>query len=107
FSVLSVLGVSITFIMSLHDALPICGVVGAVRGEHAIHPLAHHRLGLLGQLHEIVGRGVLGGGEAGATAEHVDVEQRVGAEAVGAARKSTRLNSSHVSMSYAVLCWKQ
>src|SRR3989442_15435427 len=67
------------YTLSLHDALPICGAEALV-GE-----------AVLGHAEEDAG----GGGDAGqGTGEHAD-------------RKSTRLNSSHVRISYAVFCLKK
>src|SRR4051794_41380630 len=68
---------TVTFTLSLHDALPIWP--GRERGEEAVE---------LGEGHA-AGRGAVGGEE--------------GAED----RKSTRLNSSHPSISYAVFCLKK
>src|SRR5699024_12800482 len=94
-----------TYTLSLHDALPICR-------------LAVRRRGLLGSRH---GRR----GERGMTmpadqnewfrclnAGLPDDVARLKAagyyeEAIGRDRKSTRLNSSHVSISYAVFCLKK
>src|SRR5699024_12881022 len=76
------------YTLSLHDALPICEVVdpevGAVdaqlvRADGDVDRVVEHLAG---------GEAALGGAAA------VD-------------RKSTRLNSSHVSISYAVFCLKK
>src|SRR5437868_15147096 len=71
------------YALSLHDALPIC---------------RHHRAGVSDLDPQPV---------AGARQPHLrraaSVEHGVG----GADRKSTRLNSSHVSISYAVFCLKK
>src|SRR5438067_5404182 len=67
------------YTLSLHDALPIC------RGRR-------HR-----------GRRPVGGNR-GADREH---REHRGGENQTADRKSTRLNSSHVSSSYAVFCLKK
>src|SRR3712207_9102586 len=76
------------YTLSLHDALPISDRVENLR---AIGP-----------------RGVRSGGGAARTARRGDD----GRAAVGAApglqdRKSTRLNSSHANISYAVFCLKK
>src|SRR2546430_6666392 len=66
------------YTLSLHDALPIC------RGDvHAA--LADHRPRLGGVIHP----------------------ERKPAAGVGLDRKSTRLNSSHSQISYAVFCLKK
>src|SRR5690242_20851742 len=58
-------------------------------------------------------RGRLGRGELGArlltqSARHArDVEAQAGGQVGGGDRKSTRLNSSHMSISYAVFCLKK
>src|SRR5699024_12034900 len=68
--------------LSLHDALPICNQRGDLRVDVAggAHPVQ-----------------VLPGEHAG----------RPGQQPVERDRKSTRLNSSHVSISYAVFCLKK
>src|SRR5207247_11441431 len=98
---------TVSFTLSLHDSLPICGGVYAeVHEDPALPRLAAHRhqserglveveeLGLL--LHErqvafeVVAPAVVLAGELAADALRD--------------RKSTRLNSSHEWMSYAVFC---
>src|SRR2546430_9649094 len=64
------------YTLSLHDALPICGIVLAQRGHHARHHLV--------------------GAEPGRVHAQVSLD-----------RKSTRLNSSHSQISYAVFCLKK
>src|SRR5207249_11904310 len=82
------------YTLSLHDALPIsrpvCGRAGRVRAGNHRHDGARREAlmaGLLGG-----GGGLRGHGELPLNAED---------------RKSTRLNSSHVSISYAVFCLKK
>src|SRR5438309_11844535 len=67
-------------LLSLHDALPICGAARLDRAGGAVADLeeAHQAGGLAA-----AGEALAGGGKD---------------------RKSTRLKSSHSSMSYAVLC---
>src|SRR5690606_41307032 len=84
--------------LSLHDALPICAAA-----EHGLDR---------GRLIDVVGRGrgavrvdvvhVLGRG-TGALQGHVHGANRT----LPTDRKSTRLNSSHVKISYAVFCLKK
>src|SRR5436309_6524094 len=81
------------FTLSLHDALPIFAD-DIEEGEHA-------RFGAIDdagfELLEVAparASGVGDGGDAGAKGEAID-------------RKSTRLNSSHVKISYAVFCLKK
>src|SRR5262245_66541019 len=77
------------YTLSLHDALPICSRDRLARGEHGV---AHALL--------VVG-----------VVDRADVEQpepegngRIRRELD---RKSTRLNSSHLGISYAVFCLKK
>src|SRR2546429_7066646 len=78
------------YTLSLHDALPICGVAGFLQ------------LGRIGQGRVGLAHGFLVARIAGDQA-------RVVAEGllVGVDRKSTRLNSSHGYISYAVFCLKK
>src|SRR3712207_8614899 len=85
------------YTLSLHDALPIyCGAVGAWR----------QRRGGRGDRRTRAARVPRRGGRARAS-------KRAGAHALGrvrdghADRKSTRLNSSHANISYAVFCLKK
>src|SRR5262245_64264274 len=75
------------YTLSLHDALPICGPAGRQRGTRR-RPAR---------------RGGRFGGPEGAAAGGA------GHRARGAVpdRKSTRLNSSHLGISYAVFCLKK
>src|SRR5699024_12519889 len=78
---------SAIYTLSLHDALPI----------FAVHPAADHALGVL---HRDAALRLLD--------EHDRRDDGHGeAEHHGEDRKSTRLNSSHVSISYAVFCLKK
>src|SRR5690606_40515080 len=81
------------YILSLHDALPIFVVAGAVLVEDGV--VAEHRIGLEHLVARVAGAG-----------ETPDVGVPVG-EVVLVDRKSTRLNSSHVKISYAVFCLKK
>src|SRR5690606_42103774 len=91
--------------LSLHDALPIC----------CLRPRLHSRAGDR-RVHEPVGlprAGVLRGGVVVRELHRrVVLSPRVAAagearRAAGEDRKSTRLNSSHVKISYAVFCLKK
>src|SRR5690625_6635460 len=83
------------YTLSLHDALPILEV-GDVAGPDRIESsLVPSPLGVIG---EASGSGVL---DRGYRCEHGR------ADALQADRKSTRLNSSHVAISYAVFCLKK
>src|SRR5437868_11381309 len=77
--------------LSLHDALPICG-----GGPAADRPGRH---GVLGSVQPR--RPPAGGGQRRRHGPAVERGQPAGD------RKSTRLNSSHVSISYAVFCLKK
>src|SRR5690606_39967623 len=80
--------------LSLHDALPICEVVG----QHAVEPWA---------------RGEVGDDRPDPQRLAGDSDRDAGgaSEQIGGIvledRKSTRLNSSHVKISYAVFCLKK
>src|SRR3712207_9413268 len=86
------------YTLSLHDALPICprprDDVDALR--RPAHP--HYLFGLLRveKLRDCLSRVTLR--TLGALSELVDL---------GVDRKSTRLNSSHANISYAVFCLKK
>src|SRR3712207_9541406 len=87
------------YTLSLHDALPISGGTGdrhSADGGHRGHWCDRHPAG------------------AGAAVDHRQApdagegrEGDGGAAAVQADRKSTRLNSSHANISYAVFCLKK
>src|SRR3712207_8430602 len=74
------------YTLSLHDALPICAgqLAGPARAR---------------------GRAV--GPRRGADRRHAVRRARARARARGEDRKSTRLNSSHANISYAVFCLKK
>src|SRR5690606_41589763 len=75
------------YTLSLHDALPICHRVLLPGGRHA-QPAVFTHQPRSGRDWQPARRG-----------PHVHV--------LGGDRKSTRLNSSHVKISYAVFCWKK
>src|SRR3989442_12021351 len=77
------------YTLSLHDALPIY-VVHQTAGQ--VHAAAVDRAG---------------GEPEGVVAHVAQVVRREPADAVELDRKSTRLNSSHVRISYAVFCLKK
>src|SRR5207244_12074207 len=84
------------YTLSLHDALPI-----SVAGPRAVGVEAGRQVAAAGEHDVVAGRVVVGG-----------VRQRAAqgpeAAALGQAdRKSTRLNSSHQIISYAVFCLKK
>src|SRR5690625_5414676 len=77
--------------LSLHDALPISTASAAVLAAMTDNPLE-----------QIVGYGT------GIEPERLPHKQAVIAQAIQVKdRKSTRLNSSHVAISYAVFCLKK
>src|SRR5437868_15423098 len=78
------------YTLSLHDALPICVVGQAVGGQGPRH-------------HQAEGVGSPPGGVLLVAGDHVARAHRP----APLDRKSTRLNSSHVSISYAVFCLKK
>src|SRR3712207_8482056 len=77
------------YTLSLHDALPISAQGAAAR------PRPHRRLRPHGRRHPR-GRGV-----------RLDPVARPGPRRLRRDRKSTRLNSSHANISYAVFCLKK
>src|SRR5690606_40344151 len=84
--------------LSLPDALPICDIGGtnarfALVREGEVQPQAIEVLPCSDYVN--------------LDAAIVDYLRRAGVEAVGQDRKSTRLNSSHVKISYAVFCLKK
>src|SRR5256885_13626285 len=74
------------YTLSLHDALPICG---GVRIDAEGEKMKRNFLRMMGLTATLALAGI-----AGATTGHPD-------------RKSTRLNSSHLVISYAVFCLKK
>src|SRR3712207_7525530 len=78
------------YTLSLHDALPICE-------RHREH--RHLRIGALD--------GEVGARQTGGVALPDPVEQRPRGLLHHRDRKSTRLNSSHANISYAVFCLKK
>src|SRR5207249_11124818 len=88
----TILSTSLTFTLSLHDALPIYRL-----------PLVDS-LSLTGSFLDIVS--APRSGEIAAFGQ-AKISPDRGAETMSRDRKSTRLNSSHVSISYAVFCLKK
>src|SRR5690349_22541040 len=84
------------YTLSLHDALPICGARrhGGRRGRGRRRPRASRAV-VVATLAPV----------ERATAR--DARRGRGARAAAGDRKSTRLNSSHVEISYAVFCLKK
>src|SRR5207249_11718161 len=93
--------------LTLHDALPISGLVGELAHEFQ----RGVKRALDGDDRGAVGErlGELSGGDAAGRNDHDGAKTAAGC--VGGCgrtdRKSTRLNSSHVSISYAVFCLKK
>src|SRR5207249_7118721 len=91
---------SYIYTLSLHDALPILILQEHAHGGLADvvvnrrHLLFDARHGALDQCHDV------------GLHRHPQLAGR-GARPAGGDRKSTRLNSSHVSISYAVFCLKK
>src|SRR3712207_7141963 len=80
------------YTLSLHDALPICDrpvYLQVSRGDLVLHLSSHHDDGTPGSVVLVETRGV--------DALHAELRDR----------KSTRLNSSHANISYAVFCLKK
>src|SRR5207245_6233592 len=90
-------------ILSLHDALPILALWVAARGRRAsVHPGLVVGLATIGDLEGALADRV-GGGSVARLLDGGGAGDREGA----LDRKSTRLNSSHGSISYAVFCLKK
>src|SRR5690606_41676374 len=87
------------YTLSLHDALPICD-----RGQVADPGDRGHSFPAEVRVRGDRGR-VRGG--AGETGQHQEVRRSGQGDRAGGDRKSTRLNSSHVKISYAVFCLKK
>src|SRR5690606_41507708 len=89
--------------LSLHDALPICST----------HEALQRAIDLAGELgdefvsseHLVVGIATVAGPAADALSRHGATPDTL--TAAFEDRKSTRLNSSHVKISYAVFCLKK
>src|SRR5690349_23774369 len=82
------------YTLSLHDALPIFNVTGTLTYDALKFSAVGARIsGRVRKLHKVEG-------------DKVDADE-VLAEVESADRKSTRLNSSHVEISYAVFCLKK
>src|SRR3712207_7743714 len=78
------------YTLSLHDALPISGRAGSIRdGEGATF------------------YGRYGRQDGGARGRRASQAADRGARTLAVDRKSTRLNSSHANISYAVFCLKK
>src|SRR5690606_41058935 len=95
-----------TYTLSLHDALPISGKRRTLPGER---PKAGYQYGdeCLLPHHRRLGPqapGAEGAAWRPAQLHVLQMAKRRGAGAVPGDRKSTRLNSSHVKISYAVFC---
>src|SRR3712207_7810366 len=89
------------YTLSLHDALPICGVALLDRRDPVDLEHAGRQHGeALGVEGEAAHRRRRAGRE-------VDAVQDAGAADAQRDRKSTRLNSSHANISYAVFCLKK
>src|SRR5690606_40128050 len=93
------------YTLSLHDALPICKpayshrfLAGAPSG------LLNTDVGHLGRTHAVAR---LDGHRVDLAGKAQDVHALAHADLFFADRKSTRLNSSHVKISYAVFCLKK
>src|SRR5689334_24424351 len=86
--------VAVIYTLSLHDALPI------YEQADALGPLAQTEVALVADLDPVVEEADETGAEDGEHGEDAGVGEH-------ADRKSTRLNSSHSSISYAVFCVKK
>src|SRR5947209_12349738 len=84
------------YTLSLHDALPICVRIDEAEGERIVVVVVSLDLVVVSQaeVDRVARRGV----------DHRGV---VGRRGVLQDRKSTRLNSSHANISYAVFCLKK
>src|SRR3712207_7473597 len=90
------------YTLALHDALPIFLLTGREQGDalgDLLRPLAGRELEVVGHL-----LGDVHNRQPDRARVH---GERVGDEEVVVDRKSTRLNSSHANISYAVFCLKK
>src|SRR5207249_8363420 len=95
------------YTLSLHDALPIWARSGASSGRSAINSIGNMKAAFLSQHHDPVGK-VPYGREMNFRYRSDGTGGAISAGRRGTTdRKSTRLNSSHVSISYAVFCLKK
>src|SRR5690606_42006594 len=85
--------------LPLHDALPISAYQGALRREVELNPT------LASENFQFLREAVLGGLGIGLVPDYVVADDIAAGRVVD--RKSTRLNSSHVKISYAVFCLKK
>src|SRR5207253_10703856 len=91
------------YTLSLHDALPISALSDAARTK-----LRRHKIGFVFQRFNLLPTLTAKGNIAIAQFIHGDGFDPHRFEAVAVKdRKSTRLNSSHVAISYAVFCLKK
>ena len=74
----------------LQGAADVGDALVAVLGEDVADPADHHACRIGRHVDEVVAQRVVRGGDARAAAEHVDVQQRVGAQPVGAVHRDTR-----------------
>src|SRR5690606_40851251 len=90
------------YTLSLHDALPICGQVVAFTGGDNAAAIIDGPLAIHGARHFLPAEHLL-------TLVQFDEDDLAApsASSKGRDRKSTRLNSSHVKISYAVFCLKK
>src|SRR5207253_10590959 len=89
------------YTLSLHDALPIFLLE---LGEQLAAEFLEHRLAALARQRRVDADQVRGLGPALEALDRLRQRRGVGARLD---RKSTRLNSSHVAISYAVFCLKK
>src|SRR5690606_41604326 len=93
--------------LSIHDALPIYGLHRRVeRGVEVTGVVGHDHRGLVRELGDEVLAPQLGRIDLELTRRGLDQPLQQIARLGTADRKSTRLNSSHVKISYAVFCLK-
>src|SRR3712207_7979265 len=83
------------YTLSLHDALPICITAPASKGGAVVRFLSVDRIDLRENVYDFARQSVI-------TRDNVVTEINAVLD-----RKSTRLNSSHANISYAVFCLKK
>src|SRR5690348_17458283 len=89
--------------LSLHDALPI-SCVGAARGSFALARCLSEGAAAGARAAALCG---FGSSEASPSPSVAEEKTPSGRLSLPPDRKSTRLNASHPSTSYAVFCWKR
>src|SRR5207249_10383124 len=93
--------------LCLHDALPISHTIHGSAGEAIVRVALSASHGYMGASERELGRSIVVELRASPLSGGMASSASSGKEGRPRDRKSTRLNSSHVSISYAVFCLKK